>query len=129
MDSLKMRKLVSTLIFISRELYVDREVMQATLNDAAKRSRVLADWESEYLNLRQNPPAPIATIVGEKFQLLIALRSFYRSFKDWVRVYVLARRFCNLHRTHSYRMICVSDKRLRMAPAVTGAKAEVRSLF
>jgi hypothetical protein len=71
MDNHQMRKLLAEFVFLARDLYVDREVMRATLEAGARRSRVLADWEEEYLGARQNPPALIAKGVGELFQPLI----------------------------------------------------------
>ncbi len=71
MNEQEVRKLLAEFVFALRDLYLDREVMRATLQEGAARTKVLAEWENDYKNLCLNPPAPISQRVSERFQPLI----------------------------------------------------------
>jgi hypothetical protein len=63
--------LILGIVYLLRDLYVDRQVMIATLQAESKKTRRLADWREVCQGLSQNPPDDISKKVAEKFQPLI----------------------------------------------------------
>jgi hypothetical protein len=92
MNESEIRDLLASLVFALRNTYLDREAMLATLRAAAKRTKLLEDWESEYKNLCLNPPGSISERVSEIFQPLIDAVTQGLSEKDLQELLAHARK-------------------------------------
>lgn len=96
MNEQDLRKLISEMVFVLRDLYVDREVMRSILDEGASRIAVLRGWEETYKQQCLNPPqrayVPLQPLIDVATQGLTdeglqALLRHVRKLSETLRTY------------------------------------------
>jgi hypothetical protein len=70
MNVQELKKLLEGLIYCLRASLIARLTMEGTLRAAAKKSRLLQDWEGDYKAASMNPSALIAKKVDDQLRPL-----------------------------------------------------------